>query len=411
LTVQSGQERRWLRPGKKGRSWSATTGVCRGKDGADLLRVFSSNAAPFEDGHAYGKFRAYVLLNHHGHFDEAARELGRQGYGSALRAPGRPAQDPAAGERREREALGQRQGLPTDGQADGQAAPSGEASRAEPRPPLAQPPEAPRTGTQIIVGHFWHLYRPLFKDGNAIRCADGRTVFMTEACAVADTPLIQALAGAVNAPTYKGGGLNYNALPGFFKTWARVAWGDLLNALPEEDDAELAGLEPARDEFRRLVRDAMLTEVVLGEVITAGRDQQTRVERRSLIGWCQRFAKVGPWRQIRDKQCWCKLVELPDAEIVFRVAIRHGVFAQLKADRRLVEMPPKKFTRRAARYEVGTSTEGERPHGKVAIVLADDLVADMVDSLLGKGEEICATSKSASAPPEVAQKTDVAELT
>jgi hypothetical protein len=76
-----GAERRWCRPGKDGRAWSATTGHCRGKDGADLLRVFSSNAYPFDAGKAYGKFRAFVLLNHHGDLSAAAKDLAGQGYG------------------------------------------------------------------------------------------------------------------------------------------------------------------------------------------------------------------------------------------------------------------------------------------------------------------------------------------
>ncbi len=54
-----GETRYWRRPGKDGRGWSATTGKCRGPAGEDLFRVFSSNAHPFEDGRAYGKFRAY----------------------------------------------------------------------------------------------------------------------------------------------------------------------------------------------------------------------------------------------------------------------------------------------------------------------------------------------------------------
>jgi hypothetical protein len=81
LACERGQERRWRRPGKSGRGWSATTGFCRGKDGADLLRVFSANAAPFEDDRAYGKFAAYALLNHRGDLSAAARELAGKGYG------------------------------------------------------------------------------------------------------------------------------------------------------------------------------------------------------------------------------------------------------------------------------------------------------------------------------------------
>ncbi len=88
--VQAGRalngERRWRRPDKR-EGWSATTGHCRGQDGADLLRVFSSNAPPFEAGKCYGKFRAYALLNHDGDLAAAVRDLARHGYG-------RPRTDP-----------------------------------------------------------------------------------------------------------------------------------------------------------------------------------------------------------------------------------------------------------------------------------------------------------------------------
>jgi hypothetical protein len=84
-TATSGNERRWRRPGKDGRTWSATTGHCNGKNGEDLFRVFSSNAEPFQPEKAYGKFRAYALLNHAGDLAAAARELGRQGFGTGPR--------------------------------------------------------------------------------------------------------------------------------------------------------------------------------------------------------------------------------------------------------------------------------------------------------------------------------------
>jgi hypothetical protein len=87
LAHRHGEGRYWRRPGKKGHGWSATTGVCHGQDGADLLRVFSSNAAPFEEGKAYGKFRAVALLDYHGDYAAAARELAQNGYGTAR--PGR----------------------------------------------------------------------------------------------------------------------------------------------------------------------------------------------------------------------------------------------------------------------------------------------------------------------------------
>jgi len=75
-----GGERRWRRPGKP-RGWSATTGRCA-SGGADLLRVFSSNADPFEDGRAYGKFRALALLECNGDLARCAAMLRTQGFGS-----------------------------------------------------------------------------------------------------------------------------------------------------------------------------------------------------------------------------------------------------------------------------------------------------------------------------------------
>ncbi len=82
---RTGQERRWRRPGKDGPGWSATTGHCRGQGSVDLLRVFSTNAEPFSDGKAYGKFRAYALLAHDGDLSAAARDLAAQGYGERAR--------------------------------------------------------------------------------------------------------------------------------------------------------------------------------------------------------------------------------------------------------------------------------------------------------------------------------------
>ena len=69
------------RPDKEGRSWSATVNACRNNAGQGLLYVFSSNAAPFEQGKAYSKFAAFTFLNHRGDFKAAARALAEQGYG------------------------------------------------------------------------------------------------------------------------------------------------------------------------------------------------------------------------------------------------------------------------------------------------------------------------------------------
>jgi hypothetical protein len=68
----------WRRPGKtKGRSASLIDGK--------IFYPFSSNSHPFEPGRAYGPFSVYALLKHGGDFQEAARALQAQGYGSRNR--------------------------------------------------------------------------------------------------------------------------------------------------------------------------------------------------------------------------------------------------------------------------------------------------------------------------------------
>ncbi len=45
------------------------------------MYIFSSNAAPLEDGRPYAKFAAYAAFNHDGDFNAAASALRRQGFG------------------------------------------------------------------------------------------------------------------------------------------------------------------------------------------------------------------------------------------------------------------------------------------------------------------------------------------
>jgi DNA polymerase III delta prime subunit len=80
---------RWTRPGKEnGKGHSAT--LTNGK----VFYVFSSNAYPFENDHAYGPFAVYTILEHEGDFSAASRALAAQGYGSrrskAVEAEGKP---------------------------------------------------------------------------------------------------------------------------------------------------------------------------------------------------------------------------------------------------------------------------------------------------------------------------------
>ena len=67
----------WCRPGK-----ASGTSASTNYEGSDLLYVFSSSAHPFEPETAYTKFHAFALLEHHGDFSAAARDLAAKGYGS-----------------------------------------------------------------------------------------------------------------------------------------------------------------------------------------------------------------------------------------------------------------------------------------------------------------------------------------
>jgi hypothetical protein len=87
LESRRGEEMRWRRPDKR-RGHSATTGRCKGEDGADLLHVFSDNASPFETGKTYGKAAAFALLECNGDFAEMGRKLREGGYGSTPQGNG-----------------------------------------------------------------------------------------------------------------------------------------------------------------------------------------------------------------------------------------------------------------------------------------------------------------------------------
>jgi hypothetical protein len=254
--------------------------------------------------------------------------------------------------------------------------------------------DTPRTGAEIILDYFRQRWQPVFRRGNVVHCADGEEVTQQIVC-VPDSRILAGLAHATDVPKDKHG-VNTDALPGFFKKWAPVAWGDLRGELPEEINAVLGDDAPARETFVRLVREAMFAQITFGDVI--GRQGVTQVERRSLMGWAAKFAKPGPWRDVRSLACWCRLTEPTAGEQMLHVAIRHELFAQVAADRRLREMGATMFARLAGKYGVGTSTEKDRPHGRRAIVLDPAFVADM---MTGVDDENLPVANEDEQPPEV----------
>ena len=253
---------------------------------------------------------------------------------------------------------------------------------------LDLPPTTTATGSQlvcwqIIRNYFQRRYGKGFRRGEAVYSAtERRLIRRQEACAALPPDLIEALARADDAPEFKGGGVNVGALPGFFRKWAGTAWVAFMQALPDEDGAKEGAVELAKEEFTRLVRQALLSEFTLARKIRDPRGlPEVRMELRSAIGWCQAFAKPGPWKTVRSKQLWCRLEERALGLIVLKVALRHEVFKQLHADPRLVEIGPAAFIRRATRYDIGkVGGQEDRPGGKWALVLSDDFVEDLTAS-------------------------------
>ena len=87
-----GETTYWRRPGKD-RGVSATTN----HHGSGLLWVFSGSTE-FEAERSYSKLGAYALLRHGGNYDEAARALRKEGYGSPHEPrDGRPERGPGGG--------------------------------------------------------------------------------------------------------------------------------------------------------------------------------------------------------------------------------------------------------------------------------------------------------------------------
>jgi hypothetical protein len=234
--------------------------------------------------------------------------------------------------------------------------------------------DKPATAAKIIHDYFVERYKPAFRRGATVHCADGAELTMHVAC-VPNSRIIELLATTVDAPRDKHG-IEADKLPGFFRKWAPVAWGDLLAELQEEINAKLGDDAPARETFARLVRETMFSQHTFGRG-KAHDDVVEQVERRSLIDWCVKFAKPGPWRDVRSLACWCKCRELAGGELELQVAIRHELFAQAGADRWLRQIGPTMFARLAGKYGIGVSSEKDRPQGRRAIVLDRDFVSDL----------------------------------
>jgi putative DNA primase/helicase len=338
----NGGRQMWRRPGKDAPGFSATTGYCKGPNGEDLLGVFSSNAQPFDGPTGskscslYGKFRAYALLNHGGDFKAAAAALRKQGYGDQEQQPNHD--------------------TPT-GARD---------ANAEARPPKL-------TGSKIILASFRERFQPTFRRGNVLWSGRlGREVRHSEAMTSVTTDLIDQLSRATDAPCNESG-VRRDKLPAFFRSWAVVAWSDLLAELPEEEETAEVNT-PAREEFRIKVSTCLKSFASLSCSIAKDGQKVGEIQRRPLLDWARQFAKRGGWKDVRGHALWSRLAGDPPA---LCVALHVSLFAQTKCSTGLERMSAKAFTALCELYDVGARCKVSGGD-KRAVELAPEFLAELL---------------------------------
>ncbi len=237
-------------------------------------------------------------------------------------------------------------------------------------PATSSPPTGndgpPATGYDMILGDFRQKYAPTFRRGAMLfSSALGRGVNRSEACFAGGIELMAQLARASDAPR------NRDDLPRFFRNWAPVAWRDILDTLPDEQEgAEIDAT--AGEEFRGRVRDAFFSHVTIGERLD--RSEVTETQRRSLIGWCRLWAKPGPWRPVRDYLCWIRKAAGGPAGGL-RVAVRAELFGQAGRGSELAKLGQNSFTRLAERYGVGVA---QKACGSRCVELDPEFLASLL---------------------------------
>jgi hypothetical protein len=217
----------------------------------------------------------------------------------------------------------------------------------------------------IISKYFMEHYRPAFRRGTTIYSESlKRDVKPSEACYSADRFLIQHLALATDAKRRDDGSADTSALPGLFWKWAKVAWQTMVGGLPDEDEAEEISTS-AEEEFQAKVRAALLHLEAIGYRQKADKDAELEVQRRSLIDWCNLFAKPGRWQSVRPYTALLWTRRADDGAL--QVALRADLFRQIPGCAELARLKQTAFSALCERYGIGHSI---RPGGQRAVVLS-----------------------------------------
>jgi hypothetical protein len=221
----------------------------------------------------------------------------------------------------------------------------------------------------IICKYFMEVYRPAFRRGTTIYSESlRRDVKPSEACYSADRFLIQQLSLATDAKRRDDGSADVSALPALFWKWAKVAWQTMVGGLPDEEESEEISTS-AEEEFQAKVRATLLHLEAIGYRRNGDQGEQ-EVQRRSLIDWCNLFAKPGRWQSVRPytNLLWTRRGD----DDSLQVALRADLFRQIPGCAELARLKQSAFSDLCERYGIGDSI---RAGGERAVVLSTRFLA------------------------------------
>jgi hypothetical protein len=235
-------------------------------------------------------------------------------------------------------------------------------------------PDPPRPRPESVIATFFQdKYDFVFRRATAAYSRRlSREISAEEARAAVSDLIIRGLAEAADAPRHPDGSLKRNGLPGFFRTWVPIAWQNLLDALPDEQDA--AEIVPsAQEQFRARVRAALLHLEAVSFGHRTGQPGDLDIQRRSLISLCLAFAKPGHWASVRPHSnlLWTRR----NANSGLEVAVRSDLFGQVPKCGELARLSQNAFSRLAEIYGVGTSV---RAGGHRAVALTPEFIGELM---------------------------------
>jgi len=135
---------------------------------------------------------------------------------------------------------------------------------------------------------------------------------------------------------------------------------------------------PAQEQFRLQVCIALRTIVSLGAHYDRKREgnERTDIERKPLIAFARQFASNngGKWGDVRGMSIWSKVERGR-----IRVAIRNGLFGELRCCQELASLTYDQFTDLCVKYDIGQRCKVKGGNVR-AIILNHGFLEDIVDS-------------------------------